>query len=248
MVDTTLGEVTTPKPEITSSNRLNVDPHLPLYLYIMASVTITAALGRYLVPQDSYRAFLKLLFGDGMGGAHYDDYTRHPLISAWHFLPGVLYMAIGPVQFISWIRRRHLQWHRWIGRFFLVLTAIVVVSSLVVSWGLGVSGPAEGIQTTFYATICAFAAAKSFWHVRHGEIALHREWMIRSFAIGLGGSTSRVTGFFIFHGFPQMPFSDVMVAAIWTGWTLNLILAEIWIATTREHAKAAIAASGFSTR
>jgi uncharacterized membrane protein len=246
MADTTMVDATAA--EKAMPDRRNVDPGLTLYLYLMASVTITAALGRYIFPQDSYRAFLKLLFGEGMGGAHYDDYTRHPAIAAWHFLPGILYMAIGPLQFVSWIRRRHLQWHRWIGRFFLALTAVVVVSSLVVSYRLGFSGAAEGIQTTFYAVICAFAAAKSFWHVRHGEIALHREWMIRSFAVGLGGSTSRLTGVLIFHGFPQMPFSDVMVAAIWTGWTLNLIIAEIWIATTRAHAAAAIAEAHFPAR
>jgi len=39
-------------------------------------------------------------------------FARYPILTLVHILPGLLFMVLGPLQFSSTIRTRHLQWHR----------------------------------------------------------------------------------------------------------------------------------------
>jgi hypothetical protein len=74
-----------------------------------------------------------------------------------------------------------------------------------------------------------------FRHIRRREIALHREWMIRAFSIGLAVATIRpIIGFFFatsrFTGLTPYEFFGT---AFWIGFVLHLIAAEAWIHSTR---------------
>jgi hypothetical protein len=73
-----------------------------------------------------------------------------------------------------------------------------------------------------------------FRHIRRREIALHREWMIRAFSIGLAVATIRpIIGFFFatsrFTGLTPYEFFGT---AFWIGFVLHLIAAEAWIHST----------------
>src|SRR6266853_1578685 len=48
-----------------------------------------------------------------------DLFARFPILTLVHILPGLLFMVLGPLQFRSAIRARHLRWHRWSGRIFV---------------------------------------------------------------------------------------------------------------------------------
>jgi uncharacterized membrane protein YozB (DUF420 family) len=79
-----------------------------------------------------------------------------------------------------------------------------------------------------------FALCKAFWHIRRREIALHRQWMIRAFSIGLAVATVRlIVGFFFatsrFSGLTAHEFFGI---AFWIGFVLHLIAAEAWIPST----------------
>ena len=80
-----------------------------------------------------------------------------------------------------------------------------------------------------------FFLLKAFVHIRRREIAAHREWMVRAFAIGLAIATIRpIVGVFfatsrVTHLTPQEFFGT----AFWIGFTLHLIVAEAWIYHTR---------------
>jgi predicted membrane protein DUF2306 len=53
-----------------------------------------------------------------------DLFAPYPRLTLIHVVPGVAFMLLGPLQFNSTLRARHLRWHRWSGR--------VVVSSAVI--------------------------------------------------------------------------------------------------------------------
>jgi len=59
------------------------------------------------------------------------------------------------------------------------------------SLGMPAIVPQSGSATTLFATFFLFALCKAFWHIRRREVALHREWMIRAFSIGLAVATIR---------------------------------------------------------
>ena len=79
------------------------------------------------------------------------------------------------------------------------------------------------------------AVLRAFLAIRMGQVALHREWMIRAFAIALGISTVRlVTPIFLII---LSPFGvgerELFALSFWSGWLITLGAAELWIRYSR---------------
>jgi hypothetical protein len=65
------------------------------------------------------------------------------------------------------------------------------------SYRIATGGPKETAATTLFALLFLFSLTKALLHIRRREFAMHREWMIRAFAIGLGMATTRpIVGMF----------------------------------------------------
>lgn len=161
-----------------------------------------------------------------------DLFARYPLLVLIHILPGLLFMILGPLQFSSSMRARHLQWHRWSGRVYLVCGLVIGVSALVMSFGMqSIGGLTQAVATTLFALFFLFALGKAYWHVMRREIALHREWMIRAFAVGLAVATIRpIIGlFFATSRLSGLTPYDFFGIAFWIGFVLHVIAAEVWI-------------------
>ena len=160
-------------------------------------------------------------------------FNQHKLLTLIHIVPGVLFMVLGPLQLSRTIRSKHLTFHRWSGRVFLVCCGIIAASALVMSFRMSIGGVSETAATTFFALLFAFFLTKAFIHIRRKEILLHREWMIRGFAIGLGVATVRpIVG--AFFASRRLAPHEFFGAAFWLGFTINLIAAEAWINYTRS--------------
>jgi uncharacterized membrane protein len=167
-------------------------------------------------------------------GALDDLFARHPILTLIHIVPGILFMILGPLQFSSTIRARHLRWHRLSGRVFVVCGLVIGISALVMSFGMpAIGGINQAAATTLFGAFFLFALCKAFWHIRRRAVALHREWMIRAFAVGLAVATIRpIIGVF----FSTSPLSgltprEFFGIAFWIGFVLHLIAAEAWIHT-----------------
>lgn len=52
-----------------------------------------------------------------------------------HILPAVLFMVLGPLQFVRGLRSRYPQVHRWSGRIFLTASAVVGITGLRLAFG-----------------------------------------------------------------------------------------------------------------
>jgi uncharacterized membrane protein len=164
-----------------------------------------------------------------------DLFAHYPVLTLVHIVPGLLFMMLGPLQFSSTIRARYLRWHRWNGRIFVVCGALIGISALVMSFGMpAIGGVNQAAATALFATFFLFALGKAFWHIRHREIALHRQWMIRAFAVGLAVATIRpIVGiFFATSRFSGLTPHEFFGTAFWIGFVLHLIAAEAWIHAT----------------
>ena len=62
---------------------------------------------------------------------------------------------------------------------------------------------------------------------------LHREWVIRGFAIGIGVSTIRVF-YDVFLFLSDISAYENIGISFWLGWSVSLLVAEIWIGITRK--------------
>jgi hypothetical protein len=112
---------------------------------------------------------------------------------------------------------------------------IIGSTALVMSPQMAIGGANETAATMLFATLFLFALVKGFLAIRRGKVALHREWMIRAFAIGLAVATTRpiVGAFFATRSITHLTPHDFFGTAFWLGFTINLIAAEAWINYTR---------------
>jgi uncharacterized membrane protein len=164
-----------------------------------------------------------------------DLFARFPILTLVHIVPGLLFMVLGPLQFSSAIRARHLRWHRWSGRIFVSCGVVIGISALVMSFGMpAIGGINQAAATTLFAMFFLFALCKAFWHIRRREIALHREWMIRAFSVGLAVATIRpiIGMFFATSRFSGLTPHEFFGIAFWIGFVLHLMAAEAWIRAT----------------
>src|SRR5215472_14334297 len=69
-----------------------------------------------------------------------DLFAHYPILTLIHILPGLLFMILGPLQFNSTIRARHIRWHRWSGRVFIVCSLVIGISALIMSFGMPAIG------------------------------------------------------------------------------------------------------------
>lgn len=175
----------------------------------------------------------------GAGNADIDDrrYYAHPISTWLHILPGMVFMLLGLVQFSRRIRAKWIGLHRLSGRIFIVTGAAAALFSFVIVVQFPVIGGwTTGVATYTFGLLMLYALIKAYRHIRRREIALHREWMIRAFAIGLGVSTIRVAiGVLLIS--TDKSFRDVFGMSFWIGFTLNLIIAELWIRGTRPDGR-----------
>ena len=168
-----------------------------------------------------------------------DIFARYPILTLIHILPALVFLVLAPLQFRPTFRDRHLQWHRLNGRLLVACGAVVGISALIMSFGMpAIGGVNQAAATTLFALFFLFALGKAVQHIRHREIQLHREWMIRAFSIGLAVATIRpiVGVFFATSLLTGLTPYEFFGTAFWIGFVLHLIAAEAWIQWTRPHA------------
>jgi uncharacterized membrane protein len=159
-------------------------------------------------------------------------FARHMALTLVHIIPGALFLALALLQFVPSIRARHLKVHRWLGRILVVTGLVIGVSALVMSFTMNIGGPNETAATTLFAILFLFCLIKAYRHIRRKEVAQHREWMIRAFAIGLGVATTRpIVG--MFFAFRKLPPHEFFGIAFWLGFTITFFAGEAWIDYTR---------------
>jgi uncharacterized membrane protein len=149
-----------------------------------------------------------------------------PAIGYAHTLGGMIAMLIGPFQFLGVVRQRYPHVHRWLGRVYLVCVAVGGLAGLYLSPGSYASNT-FGLAFIALALAWLYTGAKAYLAIRAGEIAAHRRWMIRNYALTYAAVTLRI----------EMPLlivlgglSPIMALNIvgWTCWVPNLIVVEAW--------------------
>lgn len=152
-----------------------------------------------------------------------------PVAFFLHSLAGVLFGVLGPLQFVRALRFRYGTLHRWAGRAFALAGAGLALSRLalllqVQSITTGLLDAARGVfgLALIAALVRGVAAARS------NDMRLHRAWMIRAYAIGMGTGIVALAMFplYLITGEPPTGLaSDIVVVGMWL---LNIALGE-WV-------------------
>ncbi len=156
-------------------------------------------------------------------------FAGFPLPLILHIVGAAAYLVVGAFQFVPRFRRSHLAWHRAAGRVLAVAGLMVAGSAL---WMTLFYAEKPGTGSLLYVLRLVFASAMAaclvlgVTTVRRGDVAAHRAWMIRAYAIGIAAGTQAITG-----GIRVALFGTGVLAgdlAMGAAWVINLAVAE-WI-------------------
>jgi len=166
-----------------------------------------------------------------------EHFAKEKTLTLLHVVPGMIFMILGPLQFVRRLRENHPVVHRWTGRIFLAASAVIGATGLTMALLGTIGGLDEKAAILLFGSFFLFALGKALWHVLHREFAKHREWMIRGYAVGLAVATIRpiMGGFFaaaLMSGHVPQP-ERFFGTAFWIGFTVQTIAAEIWVRRTR---------------
>lgn len=163
-------------------------------------------------------------------------FNRHPTATLLHVLPAALLVILAPLQFSRRIRSRHIQWHRWSGRVIVVIAIPVGISGLFFGLLMPFAGTLEASAIAAFGGVFLFSLMRAFIAIRKGDVARHREWMIRMFSVVLGVSTVRIAGTLLAvltREGPEAWFGH----SIWIGFGSTVAVAELWIRHTRPSSQ-----------
>lgn len=186
------------------------------------------------------------LVGIAASAAHYlfepynPGFLDYPTIVALHVVLGAFYLIFAPFQFVRSVRSRRIGYHRRMGRILVAVGLVVGTTALFMGLVIPFSGWVESALIALFGSVFVFALGMGFVHVRAGRVALHREWMIRAFAVALAIATQRVIfvpSLFVFG--VTAPTDGRVVTLSLAAWAAALVvhssLAEVWIQLTRKR-------------
>jgi len=169
------------------------------------------------------------------GGAN-PGFEQYPAITNLHVVPGLLYLALAPLQFSKTIRARYPVYHRWSGRLLVAVGLALGLAALFLGIVIPFSGLTEQIVTGAFGIFFLISIVKGFQCARARQFARHREWMIRAFAIGLSIVTMRLIFIPILIAIGNPTDADAVLYSIVSftiAFVLHSTVAELWIRVTR---------------
>jgi uncharacterized membrane protein len=157
------------------------------------------------------------------------------------------FALFGALQFQARLRRAHRGWHRRSGRV-LVLAGLLVAGSglwMTLLYADAPGGAPLWAVRLLVGTATAVSLVLGFAAIRRRDVATHRAWMIRAYALAVGAGTQTIT-----EGISQalLGVNDLSkFLGSSAGWVLNLAIAE-WVirrpVSTRRTRQARAALAG----
>ncbi|MGY1704035.1 DUF2306 domain-containing protein [Geodermatophilus sp. SYSU D00697] len=171
-------------------------------------------------------------------------FLASPVPLVVHVVGASAYCLLGALQFLPGLRRRRPRWHRVAGR---VLVPCGLAAALSGVW-MALSyarPPADDVLLTpmrlVFGTAMAACLVLGVTAIRRRDVAAHRAWMARGYAIGLGAGTQVLTHlpWTLLVG---QPSGTPRVLLMLAGWVINLAVVE-WALRRRPVVPARSAAA-----
>ena len=199
---------------------------------LLAVIGIAAAVRRTLILEKIIPVFNPPKYPGFDSG-----FSRHPGLTLIHIVPGALFMILGPLLFIKRIRNRNEVAYQWIRTLYLICAFTVGITALIMSYTVSIGGANETAATTTFALFFLFCLTKMLLSIINGNKIMYREWLLRSFAIGLAVATVRpIVG--IFFAVSSLSPHEFFGIAFWLGFTIHLLVVEGYIRATRPKFQA----------
>lgn len=163
---------------------------------------------------------------------------HNPLGVPWlfvHVAGAVVALVLGSFQFLPALRRGAIPPHRWIGRLYVMGCLVGGAAGLVLAPGSS-AGPIASTGFGSLAIVWIAVTLLGWRAVLQGRFAVHRRWMIRSWALTLAAVTLRL--YLPLVMVLDLPFLPWYRAISFLAWVPNLVVAELWLRRTGARGQA----------
>lgn len=150
-----------------------------------------------------------------------------------HIFASVVALAVGPFQFSQGLRTKRRGLHRWLGRLYLGVGVLVGgLAGLFMAFH-AFGGIAARLGFAMLALAWLYTGFRAYRAIRARDLAAHRQWMVRNFALTFAAVTLRLwLPASIASG---IPFELAYPVVAWLCWVPNLLAAELLLRQTRSR-------------
>ncbi|MFI6738565.1 DUF2306 domain-containing protein [Nonomuraea sp. NPDC050451] len=146
-----------------------------------------------------------------------------------HIAGVTVYTVLGAFQFAPGFRRRRPAWHRAAGRLLVPAGLVAALAGLWMTLFSDLPAGDTGLLTVFRlaaGSAMAGSLALGLAAILRRDVARHRAWMIRAYALGMGAGTQAVllSAWYAATGGDAHTDARALLQAV--GWGLNLAVAE----------------------
>jgi uncharacterized membrane protein len=203
------------------TNAPRIDWKMPLALLVITAVPLAAGIAR-LVGLASHSEI----------SVENARFIAAPFAVVLHILSASLFSVLGALQFSNGLRQRNTEWHRVCGYIVVASGVCVALSGLWMTATYPIPPELQGGLLCGVRVFVSVAMLLSiYWALAAAmrrDIAMHRAWMIRAYALGQGAGMQVVVllPWMLLIGKPTAWQRDVLMSL---AWAINLLAAELAI-------------------
>jgi uncharacterized membrane protein len=154
-----------------------------------------------------------------------------------HAISSLTYFILGAFQFSTSLRRNKPGWHRKAGYVLIPSGLLCALSGAWMAYFyppiFGTGTAVSTIRIVVAAAIAAFICM-GFAAIRERNVAAHRAWMMRAYALAIAAGTQPIT-LAPMLVFPKLYGELGYTLGLAAGWLLNLLVAEWLIRRSAPH-------------
>lgn len=146
-----------------------------------------------------------------------------------HVVSAPVSLAVGVLQFWPGLCARAPRLHRWGGRVYALSILVGGLSAVAMAPGAN-GGWFASVGFTLVGVAWIGVTGYAVHLARTRQVAAHRRWMIRSYALTFASVTLRLQ--LLPFQLAGIAYVDLIPYLVWTSWPLNALIAEWWL---RRH-------------
>ena len=158
-----------------------------------------------------------------------DSFLTRPWGIYPHALFGSVALGLGALQFNRWILLRRRALHRTLGTIYVASSAFVGLAGLYMSF-YSFGGVVTHLGFGALAVLLLATTARAYAAARARAIGIHRQWMLRSYALVFAAVTLRVELPLLVMAFGD--FTPAYQVVSWLSWVPNILWAEWYVRRT----------------
>lgn len=174
----------------------------------------------------SFRYFIldtNVAMGEPVLAKRFTEYIT-PLL--FHAGGGIIALLIGAWGFWGTFRNKYLNLHRWFGRIYLLAVLVGSLAGLYMALS-AFGGLPSRIGFSMLGALWLVTGGLAYLRIRQGNVQVHREWMIRNYALTFSAVMLRLwLPLFMSLGYE---FTEAYTSVAWLCWVPNLVVAELII-------------------